>query len=72
MQEMKRKEKLDSSMYCPTSCDSLYGGRCIMRINGVYNGGLRLLYYELGFGRHYIRREDCPMRKEKDETNIPD
>ena len=42
---MNRKQKLYSSKYCPKSCDSLYTGNCIMRIDGVYNGGLPL-YYE--------------------------
>ena len=67
---MNRKQKLDSSKYCPTSCESLYGGKCIMRINGEYNGGFRLLYYELGFGRHYIRREYCPLKGECDGSTF--
>ena len=29
---MKRKEIFDNSKYCPDSCESLYGGKCIMRV----------------------------------------
>jgi len=65
---MKKKNQIDSSKFCPTSCESLYGGKCIMRLKNDSNPiGFRLLYYELGFGRHYIRREDCPLRENNNE-----
>ena len=49
-----------NSFYCPDSCESLYGGQCIMRIDGVYNGGFPLYYDEqIKLGRRYIRRQDC-------------
>ena len=60
---MKLKQNLDSSRYCPDSCESLYGGKCIIRIDGVYNGGLFLYYEQIKLGRRYIRRQDCPMIK---------
>ena len=50
--------------YCPDSCESLYGGKCIMRIDGVYNGGFPLYYEQIKLGRRYIRRQDCPMLKQ--------
>ncbi len=58
---MNRKEKLDSSKYCPDSCDSLYGDKCIMQLNGNYNGGHVLFYELIKLHRRYIRREDCPL-----------
>ena len=61
---MNRKQKLDSSKYCPDSCDSLYGGQCIMRINGEFNGSFRLLSEPYKLGMRYIRRNDCPLKEE--------
>jgi len=61
------KKNTNNPDFCPNSCESLYKGKCIIRLNGKYNGGLPLLYYELGFGRHYIRREDCPLRGETND-----
>ena len=67
---MKRKVILDSSKYCPDSCDSLYADKCIMRINGEYNGGFRLLFDQVKLSRRYIRREDCPLRGKNSEGGV--
>jgi hypothetical protein len=59
---MKRKEKLDRSQFCPDSCDSLYRGKCIMRLEDKYNGS-QILFFEQGkLHRRYFRREDCQLR----------
>jgi len=58
---MKRKEKPDSSQFCPDSCDSLYGGKCIMRLDGKYVGGFPLLYEHKTLTKRYIRRDTCPL-----------
>lgn len=66
---MKRKEKLDSSEYCPDSCDSLYDGKCIMRLGEKYNGS-QVLFFEQGkLHRRYFRREDCKLRGDKNESS---
>lgn len=67
---MNSKQKLDSSKYCPDSCDSLYRGKCIMRIDRKYNGGFRLLYEQVRLTSRYIRREDCPLRTNKDKEGV--
>jgi len=56
------KQKLDSSKYCPESCDSLYRDKCIMKVDEKFNGGVRLLYEEGKLFNHYIRRVDCPLK----------
>ena len=67
---MKRKVSLDRSKYCPDSCDSLYGGKCIMRLDGKYVGGFPLPYEHETLTRHYIRRETCPLRDKNDEGGV--
>jgi len=61
------KKCIDSIQFCPTSCESLYGGKCIMRIGGIYNGGFPLYYKQIKLGRCYIRRQDCPLTKREVE-----
>jgi len=63
---MKGRNKVDkhsNSYFCPDSCESLYGGKCIMRINNEYSGGFVLLYEQVGLGRRYIRRESCSLKE---------
>jgi len=65
---MKLKEKLDSSKYCPDSCDSLYGDKCIMRINPRDDKYyFRLMFESNKLNRRYIRREDCPIKGKVNE-----
>lgn len=58
---IKGRRKLDSSRYCPNSCDSLYGRKCIMRVDGK-DYPLFLFYDSVGLGKRYIRRDDCPLQ----------
>jgi len=56
------KLKQDIVKYCPNSCDSLYKGRCIMRKSyGDNPHGLFLFADDVGLGKRYIRRDDCPL-----------
>jgi len=68
---MKREEKLDSSQYCPDSCESLYKGKCIMKIDGNYNGAEvwngHLFFEQLKLRRRYFRREDCQLREKSEQ-----
>jgi len=60
------KEFGNQKVYCPDSCDSLYGGKCIMRVDGNEFKGF-LFYDEVGLGKKYIRRTDCPLIKRDDD-----
>jgi hypothetical protein len=64
---MNSKEKLDSSKYCYGLCERLYGGKCIMRVDGKYSGSFRLQNTNISkYGKlylRYIRREDCPLKQ---------
>ncbi len=59
--ELALKLKYTTQKYCPDSCDSLYVGKCIMKLDGKDYPWF-LFYDTVGLGKRYIRREDCPLR----------